>query len=120
MPLFGPPRLGIREGFVIMLAITDANYEELAAQGKPMVLDFWATWCGPCKKIASIIEALGEEYAERAIIGKVDVEESKDLAVKFGVCTIPTVLYIKDGKVVDKQVSPAPRSVLEEKLKGIL
>ncbi len=103
-----------------MLAITDANYEELAAQGKPMVLDFWATWCGPCKKIAPIIEALGEEYAERAIIGKVDIEESEDLAMKFGVRNIPTVLYIKDGEVVDKQVGAAPRPVLEGKLTSIL
>lgn len=103
-----------------MLAITDANYEELAAQGKPMVLDFWATWCGPCKKIAPIIEALGEEYADSAIVGKVDIEESEDLAMKFGVRNIPTVLYIKDGEVVDKQVGAAPRPVLEGKLKGIL
>ena len=103
-----------------MLAITDANYEELAAQGKPMVLDFWATWCGPCKKIAPIIEALGEEYADRAIIGKVDIEESEDLAMKFGVRNIPTVLYIKDGEVVDKQVGAAPRPVLEGKLTAIL
>lgn len=103
-----------------MLAITDANYEELAAQGKPMVLDFWATWCGPCKKIGPIIEALGEEYADRAIIGKVDIEESEDLAMKFGVRNIPTVLYIKNGEVVDKQVGAAPRPVLEGKLTAIL
>lgn len=101
-------------------AITDANFEELAALGKPMVLDFWATWCGPCKKIAPIIEALANDYEGQAIIGKVDIEESEDLAMKFGIRNIPTVLYIKNGEVVDKQVGAAPRPTLEEKLKGIL
>lgn len=103
-----------------MLAITDNNYEELAAQGKPMVLDFWATWCGPCRKIAPIIEALANDYEGQAIIGKVDIEESEDLAAKFGIRNIPTVLYIKNGEVVDKQVGAAPRPTLEEKLKGII
>ena len=103
-----------------MLAITDTNYEELAAQGKPMVIDFWATWCGPCRKIAHIIEALANDYAEQAIIGKVDIEENEDLAAKFGIRNIPTVLYIKNGEIVDKQVGAAPRPTLEEKLKGIL
>lgn len=103
-----------------MLAITDTNYEELAAQGKPMVIDFWATWCGPCRKIAPIIEALANDYADQAIIGKVDIEENEDLAAKFGIRNIPTVLYIKNGEIVDKQVGAAPRPTLEEKLKGIL
>ncbi len=103
-----------------MLAITDTNYEELAAQGKPMVIDFWATWCGPCRKIAPIIEALANDYADQAIIGKVDIEENEDLAAKFGIRNIPTVLYIKNGVIVDKQVGAAPRPTLEEKLKGIL
>ena len=103
-----------------MLAITDTNYEELAAQGKPMVIDFWATWCGPCRKIAPIIEALANDYADQAIIGKVDIEENEELAAKFGIRNIPTVLYIKNGVIVDKQVGAAPRPTLEEKLKGIL
>ena len=103
-----------------MLAITDTNYEELAAQGKPMVIDFWATWCGPCRKIAPIIEALANDYADQALIGKVDIEENEELAAKFGIRNIPTVLYIKNGVIVDKQVGAAPRPTLEEKLKGIL
>lgn len=85
-----------------------------------MVLDFWATWCGPCKKIAPIVEALAADYEEQAIIGKVDIEESEDLAMKFGIRNIPTVLFIKNGEVVDKQVGAAPRATLEEKLKAIL
>ena len=103
-----------------MTAVTDANYNELADQGKPMVLDFWATWCGPCRKIAPIIEALANDYESQAIIGKVDIEENEELAAQFGVRNIPTILYIKNGEVVDKQVGAAPRPVLEEKLKGIL
>lgn len=101
-------------------AINEANYEELAAQGKPMVLDFWATWCGPCKKIAPIVEALAADYEGQAIIGKIDIEESEDLAMRFGIRNIPTVLFVKNGEVVDKQVGAAPRATLEEKLKGIL
>lgn len=103
-----------------MTAITEVNYNELAAQGKPMVLDFWATWCGPCRKIAPIIEELAKDYEGQAIIGKVNIEESPELTDQFGIRNIPTILYIKNGEVVDKQVGAAPRPVLEEKLKGIL
>ncbi len=103
-----------------MLAITNENYEELAAQGKPMVLDFWATWCGPCKKIAPIIEALANDYENQAIIGKVDIEESEELTEKFGIRNVPTILFIKNGEVIDKHVGAAPRATLEEKLKTIL
>ncbi len=102
------------------LEITDANFDELAATGKPVVVDFWATWCGPCKKIAPEIEALAKEYEGQAIIGKCDVDSNDGLTGKFGVRNIPTVLFIRDGKVVDKQVGAAPKSVFEEKLKAIL
>lgn len=102
------------------MVITNENFEELAAQGKPMVLDFWATWCGPCKRIAPIIEALSQDYEGQVIIGKVDVEEADELAVKFGVRNVPTVLFIKNGEVVDKQVGAAGRPVFEEKIKALL
>lgn len=101
-------------------AINDTNYQELAATGKPMVLDFWATWCGPCKRIAPFIEQLAEEYADQVIIGKVDVEESEDLAVQFNVRNVPTVIFIKDGEVVDKLVGPNPKAAYEEKIKAML
>lgn len=100
--------------------ITDANFDALVAEGKPMVVDFWATWCGPCNKIAPDIAALAEEYGDKAIIGKCDVDANDELTGKFGVRNIPTVLFIKDGKVVDKQVGAAPKSTFEEKLKAIL
>lgn len=102
------------------LEITDANFEELVASGKPVVVDFWATWCGPCKKIAPEIEALAKEYEGQAIVGKCDVDSNDGLTGKFGVRNIPTVLFIKNGEVVDKQVGAAPKSTFEDKLKAIL
>ena len=102
------------------LAITDANFDQLVAQGKPMVVDFWATWCGPCRKVGPYIEELAEAYANEAIIGKVDVDENDELAMRFGVRNIPTILFIKDGQVVDKQIGAAAKSVFEDKLKAIL
>lgn len=100
--------------------INSENFQELTAQGKPMVLDFWATWCGPCKRVSPIIEALAQDYDGNAIIGKCDIEEDEDLPMQFGVRNIPTILFIKDGAVVDKVVGAASREALEEKLKAIL
>ena len=102
------------------LEITDSNFEELAAQGKPIVLDFWATWCGPCKKIAPDIEALAEEFEGQVIVGKCDVDDNDELTSKFGVRNIPTVLFIKNGEVVDKQVGAAPKSTFADKIKALL
>lgn len=102
------------------MTITSNTFEELLQAGKPMVVDFGAAWCGPCKKIAPIVDALAADYEGQAIIGKVDVEEEEDLAVRFGVMSVPTILFIKNGEVVDKQVGATSRQVLEEKLKAIL
>lgn len=100
--------------------INSSNFDELAQSGKPVVLDFWATWCGPCKRIAPVIEALAEAYQDQAIIGKCDVEEDEELSIRFGVRNIPTVLFIKDGEVKDKVVGLVPRQTLEDKLKALL
>lgn len=103
------------------MEINDSNYDELLAQGKPMVLDFWATWCGPCRKVGPTIQELANEYEGQAIIGKVNIEEDADyLVAEFGIRNVPTILFIKDGEVVDKVVGAAPKSTLEEKLKAIL
>ncbi len=100
--------------------ITSENFEALLNTGKPMVLDFWATWCGPCRMVGPSIEQLAQEYDGRAIVGKCDVDEDDELSARFGVRNIPTILFIKDGQVVDKQVGAASKAVLEEKLKALL
>ncbi len=102
------------------LEITDGNFEALIAEGKPIVVDFWATWCGPCKKIAPDIEALAKEYEGQVTIGKCDVDANDALTSKYGVRNIPTVLFIKNGEVVDKQVGAAPKAAFEEKIKALL
>ena len=103
-----------------MLAITDASFNDLLAQGKPMVVDFWATWCGPCRKVSPYIEQLAEKYDGQVIVGKVDVDENDELAVQFRIQSIPTILFIKGGEVVDRQVGAAPLAMLEEKLQKLL
>ena len=102
------------------LEIKDGNFEELLASGKPVVVDFWATWCGPCKKIAPDVEALAEQYKDQVIIGKCDVVDNDELTGKFGVRNIPTVLFIKDGEVKDKTVGAVTKAQLEEKIKALL
>jgi thioredoxin 1 len=103
------------------MKINDANYEEVVATGKPLVLDFWATWCGPCKMVGPIIEALAAEYEGKVIVGKVDVEdEADDLVGQFGIRNVPTVLFIKDGKVVDKLVGAATKPMYEAKIQALL
>jgi len=100
--------------------ITSENFEEIIASGKPVILDFWATWCGPCRRVGPIIDELAKDYEGQVIVGKCDIEEDEDLPTRFGVRNIPTILFIKNGEVVDKQIGAAPRPVFEEKLKSIL
>ena len=100
--------------------INSGNFEALVGTRKPVVIDFWATWCGPCKRLAPVIEELAKDYDGMAIVGKCDVEEDEDLPMKFGVRNIPTVVFIKDGKEVDRSVGLVPRQVLEEKIKAML
>lgn len=100
--------------------MTSQNYDELLAEGLPLVLDFSATWCGPCKKIAPIIEELAGEYEGRVNVGKCDVDDNEELASKFGIRNVPTVLFIKDGNVVDRHVGAASKSVFVEKINALL
>ena len=102
------------------LNITDQNFESIKAEGKPIVLDFWATWCGPCKQVAPYIEELAEEFKDTVNIGKCDVDDNSDLPGEFGVRNIPTILFIKDGVVVDKQVGATTKAALADKVKALL
>ena len=97
------------------VTITTENFESLRNGDKPLVVDFWATWCGPCRAIAPIIEELANEYDGKIVVGKCDVEENDDLATEFGIRNIPTILFIKDGVVVDKHVGASTKSKLQEK-----
>jgi thioredoxin 1 len=83
---------------------------------KVVMLDFWASWCGPCVALGPTVEAIATDYEGKAIVGKVNVDENPDVSVKFGIRNIPTILFIKNGEVVDKQVGNVPRSVLEQTL----
>jgi thioredoxin 1 len=99
---------------------TDANFDELLSSNKVVVADFWATWCGPCKAMGPSIDELATEYEGKAIIGKVDVEENNDLAEKYAIRSVPTIIFFKDGEMVDKQVGAVPKAVLEDKIKALL
>ena len=102
------------------LEITDNNYKEILAEGKPVVIDFWAPWCGPCKMVGPIIDELATEYEGKAIIGKCDVDDNDDVASEFGIRNIPTVLFFKDGQLVDKQVGSAPKGIYAAKIDALL
>ncbi len=103
------------------LEINDANFEELVVKSdKPVVIDFWAVWCGPCRMIAPLIEEMAKDYEGKAVIGKLDVDSNPNVTTKFGVRNIPTVLFLKNGEVVDKQVGAVPKSVLVQKLEALL
>ncbi|MFI3315930.1 MAG: thioredoxin [Rikenellaceae bacterium] len=102
------------------MEITNANYKELIESGKPVVIDFWAEWCGPCRMIAPIIEELAAEYEGQVVIGKCDVDSNDDVASEFKVRNIPTVVFIKDGQIQDKQVGATTKSAFETKIKALL
>lgn len=102
------------------LEITDSNFQEILAEGKPVVMDFWAPWCGPCKMVGPIIDELATEYEGKVIIGKCDVDENADVAAEYGIRNIPTVLFFKNGELVDKQVGSAPKSAYVAKIEAIL
>jgi thioredoxin 1 len=100
--------------------VTSENLESLKNGAQPLVVDFWATWCGPCRMLAPIIEELSKEYEGRITVGKCDVEENEDLAAEFGIRNIPTILFFKNGEVVDKVVGAVAKAKIEEKMNALL
>lgn len=100
--------------------VTNENFESLKAGELPLVVDFWATWCGPCRMIAPVVEELAREYDGKITIGKCDVEDAEDVAAEYGIRNIPTLLFFKNGEVVDKMVGAASKAKIEEKIKTLL
>ena len=103
------------------LEVTDASFaSDIIESGKPAMVDFWAIWCGPCRMVGPVVEELATEYQGKAVIGKVDVDTNQEVAAKYGIRNIPTILFFKDGEVVDKVVGVVPKEQLVEKLNAIL
>lgn len=100
--------------------VTESNFESLITSGKPLVIDFWAPWCQPCRMLGPTIEELSEEYADKVIVGKCNVDDERSLAYAMKVSSIPAVFFFKDGRPVDMSLGYVEKSVLESKLKNIL
>lgn len=112
--------LTIKEKLKMEVTITTENFESLKNGEKPLVVDFWATWCGPCRAIAPYIEELAKEYDGKIVVGKCDVEENDDIVMQFGVRNIPTILFFKNGEVVDRLVGGQSKSAIQKKFEALL
>jgi len=102
------------------LEITDANIKEIINSGKPVVIDFWAEWCGPCRMVGPVVEELAKEYEGQVTIGKMNVDDNVDTPTEYGIRNIPTILFFKDGKVVDKQIGATQKAALAAKIQALL
>ena len=98
------------------LQITDATHEEVLQTDKLVIIDFWAEWCGPCKMVGPIIDEISDDYKDKVVVGKLDVDNNDETTSKYGIRNIPTVLFIKNGEVVDKVVGAGPKKMLTDKI----
>jgi thioredoxin 1 len=102
---------------IMALEITDANFDEVVLKSdKPVLVDFWAEWCGPCRMVGPVVEEIAKEYGDKAVVGKVNVDTNPGISMKFGIRNIPALLFFKNGEIVDKQIGAVPKSVLADKL----
>lgn len=103
------------------IEVTDADFEEKVLKSdKPAIIDFWAEWCGPCKVLSPRVKQLGEEYGEKVVVAEMDVDSNPEIPAKYGIRNIPTLLFIKDGEVIDKQVGVTSKNNLIKKLEKLL
>lgn len=100
--------------------VTDANFAETIGGGMPVMVDFWATWCGPCRMIAPLVEELASEYDGKVVIGKCNVDENQEMPMKYGIRNIPTLLFFKNGELVDRMVGAASKADIAKKLDSLL
>ncbi len=101
--------------------VNDTNFEELVVKSdKPVLLDFWAEWCGPCRMVGPIVDELAQDFEGKFVVAKVDVDESPATAAKYGIRNIPTIIFLKNGEVVDKQVGAVPKAAIAEKMNALL
>lgn len=100
--------------------VTDSNFNEIIASGMPVVVDFWATWCGPCRALAPVVAEIAEEYGGKAVIAKCNVDDSQDLAVRFGIRSIPTLVFFKNGEAVDRIVGLSSKADIASRIDSLL
>jgi thioredoxin 1 len=101
--------------------INDSNFDEIIVNaGKPAIIDFWAEWCGPCRMVGPLVAEIAEEYKDKIVVGKLDVDSNPEVSARFGIRNIPTILFFKNGEVVDKQVGVVPKTNIVSKLEAIL
>ena len=114
-----PTKGAVSDPLTMALELTDSNFEELVLKSdKPVLVDFWAEWCGPCRMVGPVVEELSKEYDGKAVIGKLNVDNNAQVSMKYGIRSIPTILFFKNGEVVDRSVGAVPKATLAGKLQG--